>query len=70
MPEPISVAPATSPPSGTPSAATSSSRFAATTNGSLTALETIAGPGEGPPFQTHAHEDGASSCSRAPCGFG
>ena len=27
------------------------------TNGSLTALETIAGPGEGPPFHTHAHED-------------
>ena len=27
------------------------------TNGSVTALETIAAPGEGPPFHTHAHED-------------
>ena len=27
------------------------------TNGSLTALETIAAPGEGPPLHTHAHED-------------
>ena len=27
------------------------------TSGSLTALETIAAPDEGPPFHTHAHED-------------
>ena len=27
------------------------------TNGSLTALETLAAPGEGPPLHTHAHED-------------
>ena len=41
------------------------------TNGSLTALETIAGPGEGPPFHTRTRtRTSASSCSRAPSGFG